>query len=155
MLLLKLGVGLVDFIEGAYLVQRQTDNSRLFGQGLQYGLTNPPNRIGNELETTCFIELFGGFNQTQVAFVDEVGQTESLVLILLCNRHHESQVGLGQLLKSSLVAFLNPLRQFHFFLYGYQFFTTNFLKILIQRGAFAIGDRKSTRLNSSHVRISY
>ena len=64
LLVLELGEGLADFIQRTYLIQRKTHNTRLLCQSLQNGLTYPPYCITDELETTCFIELFGSLDQS-------------------------------------------------------------------------------------------
>ena len=69
-----LHIGHVDFIQRAYLIEGETDNSRLFGQSLQDRLTNPPYSVRDKLEATGFVEFLSGFDETQITFVDQVGQ---------------------------------------------------------------------------------
>ena len=73
-------------------------------------MADPPHGVRDELETPCLVEFLGGFDQTQVALVDEVRQTQSLVLVLLSNRNHETEVGACQFFQCAAVTFLDPLR---------------------------------------------
>ncbi len=40
--------------------------------------------IGDEFETAGFVKLLCRFNQAEIAFVDQVGEAQSLILILFC-----------------------------------------------------------------------
>jgi hypothetical protein len=53
------------------------------------------------LKPSRFVETFGGFDQADVALVDQVGQTKPLVLVLFGDRHDEAQVGTGHLSNAS------------------------------------------------------
>ena len=112
----------------------------MFCQGLENALADPPHRIGNEFETTGFIELFRRFDEAQVAFVDEVRQAEALILVLLGYGNHKAEIRAGEFFQGFLVPFANALGQFHFFVRGDEFFTTNLLQVLVQRRALAVGD---------------
>ena len=76
----------VDFVinlaQRTYLVQRQSDDTALLGNGLQDGLANPPYGIADELETACLVEFLCGLDQADVTLVNQVGQCQPLVLIL-------------------------------------------------------------------------
>ena len=65
------------------MIERQPHNATLFGDGLQNTLSNPPHGVGNKLETAGLIKFLGSFYQSNVAFIDEVGEREALMLILL------------------------------------------------------------------------
>ena len=140
MFLLELAEGLVDLIERAHLVQGQTHDTALLCQGLEYALTNPPNGVGNELESTGFVELFCSLDEAQVALVDEVGQAETLVLVLLCYGNDETEVCTGEFLQGFLIALADTLCKFYFLFWTHEFFAADLLEILIQRGALAVGD---------------
>ena len=140
-LLLELREGFVDLVKGTDLVQRKTDDTALLGQGLENGLTDPPNRVGNEFKAAGLIELLGGLDQAEVAFVDQIGQAEALVLILLRHGNDETEVGAGEFFEGFLVAFADALGEFHFFFRGDELLATDFLQVLVQRGAFPVGNR--------------
>ena len=93
-LALVLLLELVDFVinlaQRAHLIQRQTHNAALLGNGLQDALANPPNSVRNEFETTSLVKFLCGFNQSNVTLIDEVCECESLMLVLLGNGHHKS-----------------------------------------------------------------
>ena len=63
---------LFDFVDDAHLIQGQTYDTRLVGDGLQDGLAYPPNRVGDELETARFVKTLRRLDQSQVTLVDEV-----------------------------------------------------------------------------------
>ncbi len=130
--LFEFGKRLVDFIQRTYFVQGQTYDTALFGQGLQNALANPPNGVGNEFKTARFVETLGCFNQTQVAFVDQVRKAKSLILILFCNRNNKTQVGFGEFFEGYLVALLDAFGEVYFFFGGEKIHFTNFLKILFE-----------------------
>ena len=80
-------------------------------KSLEDRLTDPPHRVGDELEAACLIESAGCFDQTEIAFIDQVAQGKTLILILLCDRYNEAQIGLDQDLQRSL-SFTRVLRTF-------------------------------------------
>ena len=142
-LLLEAGESLVDLVERTDLIQRQTHDTRLLGQSLQDRLAGPPHGIRYEFESSRLVELLGRLDKTEIALVDKVGQTQSLILVLLGHRHDEAQVGLGQFLQCLLIALLDALSQFHFLFDGYKLLLADLLQILVERCALTIGDRLS------------
>ena len=139
-LLLEACERLVDLVQRTHLVERQTHDARLLGQSLENRLTNPPHGIGDELETARFVELLGGLDQPEVAFVNQVGEAESLILVLLGDRHDETQVRLGELFERLLVSFLDSLGEFYLLLNRDKLLLADLLEVLVQRGALAVGD---------------
>ena len=139
-LLLELAEGLVDLVQGPHLVQRKSHDAALLRKGLKYGLANPPHGIGYEFETSGLIEFLCGLDQTEIAFVDKVRKAEALVLILLCDGNHETEVCPGKLLESFLVSLAYALGEFHFLFRGNQLLAAYLLEIFVQRGAFAVCD---------------
>ena len=85
MILLETGESLGNLIQRTNLIQRQTHNAALFRQSLKNGLTNPPDSVGNKLEASGLVKFSRSFNKTEIALVYEIGQTESLILILFCD----------------------------------------------------------------------
>ena len=88
--LLKLLDDLFHTAYSTYLIQRQTYNTALLSQSLENGLSNPPNGITNKLESASFIKLLGCLNEAYVTFGDQIGQRQSLVLVLFCHTDHET-----------------------------------------------------------------
>ena len=139
-LLLEACERLVDLVERTHLIERQTHDARLFGQCLQDRLTDPPHGVRDELETAGLVELLGGLDQTEVAFVDQVREAESLILILFGDGNYETQVGFGQLFEGFLISFLNPLGEFHLLFDRDKLLLADFLQVFVQRSALAVGD---------------
>src|SRR5574344_230533 len=134
-LLLKLVNLVVDLVERPHLIERQAHDAALLCNGLQDALANPPYCIGYKLESTCLVEFLGSLDKPDVTLVNQISKSESLVLILLCYRHDESQVGCHQLVLGSLalrtsLAYL--LCQLNLLVDGDKRCTTDFHKILVQ-----------------------
>ena len=83
-LLLKLGDGLAYLVHGANLVQGQAHDAALLCQCLQDSLANPPHSIADELEASGLVKLLCSLDEANISLVDEVGQAETLVLVLFC-----------------------------------------------------------------------
>ena len=140
-LLLKLRDSLVDLIQCPHLVEREAYYTRLLGECLQNRLPNPPYCVGDELETPRFVELFTSPYQPEVTLIDEVGQREALVLVLLSHRDHEPKVSACELFQRVAITLPYALRELYLLLYRYKLLFTNLLKILVQRGALSVGYR--------------
>ncbi len=95
MFLLKLVQLTVYLVDASHLVEGQAHDSALLSYSLQDALSNPPYGVGDELESTCFVKLLCGFDQSDVSLIDEVGKAESLVLVLLRHGDNKSQIGFG------------------------------------------------------------
>ena len=50
----------IDLIDGTDLIERQSDDTALLGNGLQNALTDPPYGIGDEFESPCLIKTLCG-----------------------------------------------------------------------------------------------
>ena len=131
---------LFEFVKCAQLVGGETHDARVLGDGLKDGLAYPPNGVGDEFEAACFVETLCGLNQTHVAFVDEVGKAEALVLVLLGDGDDEAQVGLGEAVEGFLVTGFDALSQTDFLLGSEQLFTANILQVFVERLDVAVGD---------------
>ena len=94
-------------------------------------MADPPHGVRDEHESACLVEFLGGFDQSQVALVDEVGQAQALVLVLLSHGNDEAQVGFGELLQRFAVAFLDGLCKFDFFLDGDQVLAADLLEVFV------------------------
>lgn len=68
---------------------------RAVGDGTRDGLTDPPRRVGRELVAATVLELVHGLHQADVAFLDQVQELQAAVRVLLGDRDHQAQVGLG------------------------------------------------------------
>ena len=107
---------LVNLVQGAHLIQRQSHNTALLGKRLKNGLANPPYCIRNKLKASGLIEFLRSLYKSEVALVDKVRKTEPLILILLGYRYHETKIGSGKFFKSFLIALSDTLGKFHLFL---------------------------------------
>ena len=126
---------LINLTQGTALVQRQAHDTALLGDGLQDALTDPPYGIGDEFETARLIKFLSSLYQSDVSLVDQVGQRQTLMLILLGDRHDKAEVGSHQTLLSLLAlrtALTDGLCQFDFLIYRYKGLTTDFYKILVE-----------------------
>src|ERR1044072_8244930 len=95
-------------------------------------LTDPPNSIGNKLETAGFIKTLGSFYEAQVTFINEITERQALILVLFSHGHHKAQIGFGQLFQCTLITLLNADGQDYLFLRRNQIYLSNFLQVLLQ-----------------------
>ena len=85
-------------------MDRDTDRSRLIRNRSRNRLTNPPGRIGRKLVALAVIKFFNRFDQTQVAFLNQIQEQHTTAHITLCNADNQTQVGLRQTLFGFLIA---------------------------------------------------
>ena len=98
-------------MDSAHAVQGDVDDAGLLSQGLQDGLADPPDRIGDELELLGLVEALGGPDQSEVALVDEIRHGKALVLVIPADRHHELEVRVDQLVEGPPVPLADAHRQ--------------------------------------------
>ena len=135
MKLLKTVDLLINLAQGSTLVQRQTHDAALLCDSLKDALANPPYGIGDKFETTSLIKFLSSLYQSDVTFVNQVGQRQSLMLILLGNRHDKAEVGSHQTLLCSLAlrtALTDGLCQLDLLINSYKWLTTDLHKVLIE-----------------------
>ena len=104
----------------------------MFGKCLEDALTDPPHCVGDEFETTGFIELLCCLDKTKISLVDKVRKAQALVLVLFCNGYHKTKVCPCELFQCLLVSFTDTLSQFYFLVRSNQFFTADLLQVLVQ-----------------------
>ena len=90
----KTSSGAVYPVNGLHHVNRNPDGSGLVGNRPGYGLPNPPGRIGAELIAFSIIKLVHGFNQTQIALLNQIQKLHSSSGIALCNADCQTEIGL-------------------------------------------------------------
>jgi hypothetical protein len=98
------------------LVEWDAHRTGLLGERLEDGLAHPPHGVGNELHALVGIELANGLEQALVPDRHEFTQVESVALVLLHVRDHESEIRGDQPLGCFLVTFLSPACQPSLFL---------------------------------------
>ena len=126
---------LINLAQCSALVQRQAHDAALLGDGLQDALANPPYGIGDEFESARFVEFLSSFYQSDVSFVNQVRQCQTLMLVLLSYRDDETEVGCHQTLLGLLAlrsTLADSLRQFNLFINGHKGLTTDFYKVLVK-----------------------
>src|SRR6266542_10058 len=74
-------------------VHRQADRARTIGDRARDPLTDPPRRVGGELEAAPPVEQLDRAHQPDVPLLDEVEQREPLALVLPGHGDHQTQVG--------------------------------------------------------------
>ena len=134
-LLLQGSRALADPVQRPRAVQRHPDYAALLRQCLEDRLPDPPDRVRYELDALGLVELVRGANEPEVALVDEVAEAHSLILVLLRDRHHETQIAAHQLVERLLVPRLDRLCEHDLFLTRDQRIPADLPQVLIQ-GAF-------------------
>ena len=98
-------------------------------------MSYPPHGVADELKSACFVKLLSCLDESEVTFVNEVVECESLVLVLFGHRNDKSQVGSCEFFECFGVSFMNALCKFHFLIGRYEFLTSDFHQILIKSRA--------------------
>ncbi len=96
-------------MNGLYHMDRNTDRSCLIRDGAGDRLTDPPGRIGGELEALGVVEFFHRLDQPEIALLNEIKEVHTLADILFRDADHETEVCLHQLILCRLVALRDPL----------------------------------------------
>ncbi len=65
------------------LIEGYADDAAFHSQSLHDALSDPPYGIGDELKAAGLIKFLGCLDQSHVALVNEVGERDALVLVLL------------------------------------------------------------------------
>ena len=116
-LLQQLAADADDLVDGLHHMYGDADGTGLIGDGAGDGLTDPPCGVGGELVALGVVELLHGLDQTQIALLDQVEEQHAAAHVALGDGHHQTEVGLGQLLLG-LAALLDVLLQLGQFLVG-------------------------------------
>ena len=90
-------------------VHRHANRPRLVGERTRDGLSDPPRRVGRELEALAMVELLGRTAEPDRTFLDEIEERQPLVAVPLGDRDYEAEVRLDHLLLRGMVAALDPL----------------------------------------------
>ena len=126
---------MIDFVKRSNLIERQSHNTALLGDGLKNALTNPPYSVRDEFESTGFVKLLSGLYQSDVALINKVGKGKSLVLVLLSYRNDEAEVSGYEFVFGAFsfrTALLDFLCQLYLFVDGNQGSTSYLNKVLVQ-----------------------
>src|SRR5205809_5639117 len=97
-----------ELVDRLHHVDRDADRPRLVRDGARDGLTDPPRRVGRELVALPVVELLDGADEPDVPFLDEIEERHAPTDVLLRDRHHQSQVRLGEVVPR-IVALLDQL----------------------------------------------
>ena len=81
-----------------------TDRARLVGNRSGDSLTDPPCRVGGELEALCIVELLNRLDKTEVALLDQIEELHSSAEVALGNADNKTEVGFTQALLRGYVA---------------------------------------------------
>src|SRR5688572_20179895 len=77
-------------------VRGQPDRARVVLDRAHERLTDPPHRIGRKLEAAPVVELLDRADQAEVAFLDQVGERQAQVAVVLRDRDDELEVVLDE-----------------------------------------------------------
>lgn len=122
---------MIELIDRLYHVDWYTDRTSLISDRASDTLTDPPCCICRELESSIWIELVYRTKESNIAFLDEVEESESASHILLRDRDDETEIGFCESLACILVSLLDEVTETNFF--------------------FCIDERESTDLIEIHA----
>ena len=83
----------VELAQAVVDVDRQADRAGTIGDRPRDALTDPPRRVGGELEAAAPVEQLNRTHQADVAFLDEIQQRKPLTLVLAGHGNHQPEVG--------------------------------------------------------------
>ena len=92
-------------------MDRHADRPSLIRNGAGNRLTNPPGRVGTELESPAIIKFLHGPDQTEVPLLDQVQKEHSAPDVLLRDADHQAEVRVDELLLRLDVPLLHALGQ--------------------------------------------
>lgn len=114
-------------------VERYPHDPRLLGQRLKDRLADPPDRIGDEVDPLALVELVGRADEPEVPLVDQVGEGDTLVLVLLGDGDDEAEVAADEGVEGVLIAAANALRKRDFIRLGDQGIPADVAQVDVQR----------------------
>ena len=129
----QLAGNLFDLVDGFHHVYRDADGPCLIGNRTGDGLTNPPGRIGGEFKTLGVVKFLHRFDQTQVAFLNQIQKLHPASNISFCNADNQSKVRFRKTLSGIRVPLCHPLCQLDLLLGSQQRHATDFLQIHLDR----------------------
>ncbi len=129
---------LVELALEADLVEGFAHDAALFGDGLEDALANPPHGVGDVSEAECLVKFLGGAYESDVAFLDEVAEFESLVAVLLCHADYEAEVGVDEFSLCLLVAFVDSSCEFYFLFIVDHWNVAQFAEIAAHAGCISV-----------------
>ena len=140
-LLQKLAGNTDGLVDGFHHMHRNTDGAGLVGDRSRDGLADPPRRVGGKLVAFGIVELFHGFDQAEIALLDQIQKQHPAADIALCDGHHEAEVGFRHALFGRLVAVRHARGKLHFLLRGEQWNFADLLEVHPHRVVDRVGIR--------------
>ena len=102
-------LGPADLVQLLDDVDRDPDRARFISESAGDRLTDPPGRVGRELEPLAVVELLRRADKTDRALLDQVEKRQPLVAVVLRDRDDQPQVRLDHLLFRVQLPALDPL----------------------------------------------
>ena len=118
-------------------MHRNSNGSRLVGDGSCNCLTNPPCRIGGELVAFSIVELVNRLNQTKIALLNQIQEQHPSAHIAFGNADYKTKVCLTEFFLSLFVTFFHSLCQFNFFIGTEKRYFSDFLEIHSDRVVYS------------------
>ena len=97
-LMQQLAGNLLDLVDGLDHMNGDADGAGLIGDGAGDCLTDPPCRIGGELEALGVVELLNSLDQTQIALLNQIQKLHAAADIALGDGNDQTQVCFAQAL---------------------------------------------------------
>ena len=133
-------------------MHRDTDGSRLIGNGSGDRLTDPPCGIGGEFIAFGIVKFFHRLNQAQVSFLNQIQEQHPSSHISFGNADHQTQVGFCQTLLGFLISHFHSLRQINFLFRRKQGHLSYFLQIHTHR-IFNADSVRNGKVDIFHIHL--
>ena len=133
-------LGAVDLLEALDDVHGEADRAALVGERAGHRLTDPPGRVGRELEVAAPVELLDRADQAEDALLDQIQEAQALTAVVLRDRHDEAQVRLDHAALGEHVAGLDALGELDLLDLGQQRIAADLGQEALERVGGAVGD---------------
>jgi hypothetical protein len=114
-LLRESAVRVIKFIDRLDHMDRHTDRACLIRDRTSDSLTDPPRSVGREFESSIWVELIDGAEESDISFLYEVEKSETTAHILLRDGDDETEIGLSETLAGFLISLLDESSETDFF----------------------------------------
>ena len=116
----ELTLYLLDLVDGLHHMDGDADGSRLIRDRARDRLSDPPCRVGGELEALGVVELFDRLDQSEVALLNQIEELHTSAEVALRDADNKTEVRFGKALSCRDIAVGDADREVDLLLGGKQ-----------------------------------